>query len=241
MIDTLSQQRTNMAMESFVGAARTALGDSLRAIVLYGSAAEDAVRARSDINVLVVLHRFEPVRIDALRDTLRALHAAVRLDAMFLLEDEIEAAAQAFPVKFFDVLRRHRVAYGDDPFAGVAIGPDVIAGHLKQLLLNMILRWRNAYATRAAREEQLPALLAAATGPLRASAAALLSLRGEAVASPKAALQRVVDGWSNAAASAALTRFSGLREGGALAPGEGEVLLLTVIDMAGRMRAELGA
>jgi predicted nucleotidyltransferase len=42
-------------IDEFVAAARDAFGDQLVSVVLYGSAAEGALRATSDVNVLVVL------------------------------------------------------------------------------------------------------------------------------------------------------------------------------------------
>jgi predicted nucleotidyltransferase len=232
-------QAVRVTLEHFVASARTALGEDLVSVVLYGSAAEGALRLTSDVNLILLLRRFQPARIDVLSETLRAATASVRLDAMFLLEAEIEAAAAAFAVKFFDVQHRRRVLHGSDPFAGLSVSSTALAQRLKQVLLNLILRLRHAYATRAAREEQLPALIADAVGPLRASAATLLALQGEAVASPKGALERVVTGWGDEAYGSVLPRFSLLREGQALQPGEGRVLLLATIGILERMREDL--
>ena len=104
---------------------------------------------------------------------------------------------------------------------------------------HVTLRLRHAYATRAAREEQLPDLLADASGPLRVSAATLLTLRGSTAWAPKAALAEVVKAWGLPSGGETLAKLSAVREGAALAPGEGGALLLTLIAIAERMREEL--
>src|SRR5262245_38266709 len=106
----MSPQRADLpepvdrVLAGFVDAAESALGPDLRSIVLYGSAAEGKLRKTSDVNVMVVLAAFNPERVDKLREPLRAAHAAVELEAMFLLEKEIPAAVEAFAVKFADIL-----------------------------------------------------------------------------------------------------------------------------------------
>src|SRR2546427_11219458 len=93
------------ALDDFVAAAREAFGDALESVVLFGSAAEGALRATSDVNVILVLTAFERARADRVREAFRAAHAAIDLRAMFLLRDEIAAAAEAFAQKFGDIRR----------------------------------------------------------------------------------------------------------------------------------------
>src|SRR5438105_7489261 len=113
---TTHEQRSTVveaALADFVAAAKEALGEDLRAIVLYGSAAEGALRARSDVNVVLVMASFDASRVDRLRDPLRSAQVAIGLDAMLLLEREIPAAADAFAMKFDDIAHRRRILHGD--------------------------------------------------------------------------------------------------------------------------------
>jgi predicted nucleotidyltransferase len=64
------------ALTEFVEKAREVLGPDLRSVVLYGSAAEGRLRTTSDLNVIVVLDRFEAARMDQLREVLRLAQAA---------------------------------------------------------------------------------------------------------------------------------------------------------------------
>jgi predicted nucleotidyltransferase len=168
------------ALDDFVEAAKLCFEDRLKSLILYGSGAEGQLRPTSDVNVILVLSAFEPARVDRLREPLRVAVAAIRPSAMFLLESEIRTAAEAFAVKFADVLHRRRILFGRDPFQGITISRAAEIARLRQVLLNLILRMRSVYATRSLREEQLALALADFAGPLRASAAALIELdRGE--------------------------------------------------------------
>src|SRR5882672_9335704 len=108
------------ALDDFVAVVREAFGDQLEAVVLYGSAAEGALRATSDVNVIVVLREFERARADRVREAAAVAHAAIRLKAMFLLVEEIATVGEAFAQKFDDVRRRRRVLWGPDPFTALA-------------------------------------------------------------------------------------------------------------------------
>src|SRR5687768_12122218 len=90
----------NPTVQTFVDTAVESLAGDLRAIVLYGSAAEGRLRPTSDVNLVLVLRSFDRARIDPLREPFRVARAAAGLRVMFLLEREIDHAAHAFAVKF---------------------------------------------------------------------------------------------------------------------------------------------
>lgn len=227
------------AIENYCDGAREALGDDLVALVLFGSAAEGRLRATSDINIMTVLRSFDAQRIDGLRETLRMAHAAVRLEVMFLLESEIADAAEAFAVKFTDILTRRVQLYGEDPLAKVTISRAATLHRVRQVLLNLALRLRHDYTLLSLREEQLLHVVADAASPLRSSAFALAQLQGEQPASARAALETYVRAkhpeWSGLVAT-----ISAARESGELPPGQGGQAVLGLIALAKSLHAELG-
>jgi len=208
-------------------------------IVLYGSAAEGALRPTSDVNVIVVLDRFERGGADALRTPAMVAHAAVRLSAMYLLREEVGAAAEAFAQKFADVRRRRRVLFGNDPFAAVAISRSALLRRLDQVLLNLTLRLRAAYITRGVHEEQLVGVVADASSPLRTAAASLLELEGQPPGSPKAALAHVAHAFG-ADWAPVLAHVSAARER-RLAPAQAAETVVRLIELARLMRARARA
>jgi predicted nucleotidyltransferase len=222
-------------LDAFVQEAVSTFGEDLRAIVLYGSAAEGVLRATSDVNLIVVLAAFDAGRADRLREPLRTARAAIGLNVMFLRADEIDAALEAFAVKFADVLRRRKLLWGSDPFAARTLDRGAELLRVRQVLLNLVLRTRQQYMLRSLRDEQMALLVADIAGPLRACAASLLELRGDAVPSPKQALARVARELGDEAFDAALESLSRARESGALPPGTAAAIALELNELAERM------
>lgn len=221
---------------AFVDAAKAALGADLVSALVYGSAAEGRLRATSDVNLLLVLRQFDPAQVDSLREPLRQAHAAVDLNAMFLLEDEIPLAMEAFAVKFADIVVRHRVLAGSDPFARLDPPRDALIRRLRQVLLNLQLRLRERYVLVSLREEQLARVIADAAGPLRSSAASLLHLEGQPPLPPKEALERVVAELADAALADSLQDMSAAREERQLPPGKAGPTLIHLIELTRRLR-----
>jgi len=220
------------ALTAFVSAARASLDTDLRSIVLFGSGAENRLRPTSDVNVAVVLRSFDAARIAALSETLLAARAAVRLNVMWLLEHEIPHAAEAFAVKFADILRRRRVLWGSDPFESLSVPREMAVARLRQVMMNLVMRLRAIYAMHSGHEERLAAAVADAAGPLRASAAEILALEGSPPPAPREALEQVVRTLPGGNRDAVLSAISEARETRAVDPGTAGPVLLQVIDLA---------
>jgi predicted nucleotidyltransferase len=224
-------------LSTFVESAGKILEGDLVSVILFGSAAEARLRATSDVNLMLVLSRFEAARADALREPLRLAHALIRLEAMFVLESELADASEAFAVKFADMAARHRVLAGKDVLAGLAPSRESMRMRLRQILLNYILRTRERYVLTSLRDEQNAALVADSAGPLRSAAEIILKLEGRPVSSPKLALEALAhelggDGWR-----APLEHLSTARESGTLPQGVGAPTVLRLIELAEGLRA----
>lgn len=223
-------------LSQFSGAAKQAFGPALVSIVLYGSGAEDALRPSSDLNIIVVLSEFRQAAAHAFHSALITAKAALRLQAMFLLEEEIGSAAEAFTVKFADVARRRRVIYGEDPFVHMGVPRTAGIIRLRQVLLNLILRMRNSITLRLRNEDELCTLLSESAGPLRAAAATLLELEERPADSAKQALAAIAAASDDFAWSQLPQQLSTAREQGALPPGTAEPALYTLLAVAEHMR-----
>jgi len=223
-------------LRDLVGAAVAAFGAELKAVVLYGSAAEGRLRATSDVNVIVVLGAFEREAAGRIREPLRVAQAAAAVKVMFLLDSEIEDALESFAAKFADVLQRRRVLHGTDVFAGRSVPRAAEIAGLRQGLLNLALRLRAAYAERGLRGEQLALVAANAAGPLRTYARDLLELEGRPAPSPKEALERAAASLGGDWADT-LARLSEARETRALPPGVAGPVVFRLIDLTLGLRA----
>lgn len=226
------------ALTTFIAAAKKAFGDNLLSVVLYGSGAEGKLRPTSDVNLILLLASFEREHADQLREPLRLAEAAIRLRVMFLLQDELKPASQAFAVKFADITRRRLVLYGDDPFAAISVSREDAIFRLKQTLLNLTLRLRETYVARSLREEQVAAVIADTAGPLRSCASTLLELEGNSAASPKEALEQIAATLANGTtATEDLQLITEARQRHTLPPGAAAPALFHLIDLAHAMWA----
>ena len=221
-------------LSEFTAAARQVFADDLHSVVLFGSAAEGRLRPTSDVNVILVLRRADPAKIEAMGEAYRLAHAAVRLSAMFILDSEIEVAKDAFAVKFADIIARHEVLYGPDTFVGLSVSREAALHRLLQVLVNLQLRLRERYALSSAYDEQLARAAADAVGPLRASAAVLLWLESGARIASRDALRQVAD---ETGSSAALAAIAEARESGGVPAAGATATIVGAIELATRLAA----
>lgn len=224
-------------LDNLVAAAQACFQSDLNSIILFGSGAEGQIRPTSDLNLLFVLHRFVKDKVDSFREPLRVGHVTARASVMFLLDTELQAAAEAFAVKFDDMVRRRRVLYGVDVIAPLMISREVKKRRLCQVLLNLILRLREQYAQISLREEQLVRVIADVAGPLRSSAATLLELEGRQVPSPKKALEVLTEAMGYSGRQEILNSISQARETCLLPPGVAGRVLFELIALAEAIRS----
>ncbi len=176
-------------LEPLIAEAKQAFGTELLSITLYGSGAEGRLRKTSDLNLIFVLKRFDREAVKSFSPKLLFAHATQRIDVMWVLETELAAVVEAFAQKFSDVRRRHTVLYGADLFGNLMPGRAATIFRLRQVLLNAQLRLRDAMARNIEQPDQLVPVIARFAGPLRACAATLRELRGEAALPPKEAFE----------------------------------------------------
>jgi hypothetical protein len=123
-------------------------GSDFAGLVLYGGLARGRFReGRSDVNVVVLLHRASIDVLDRIGPALRDARRASAVEAMLLRPEEVRAAAFEFPTKFLDIKRHHIVLAGDDPFATLEVPRVMVQLRIAQSLRNLLLRLRRRYAT----------------------------------------------------------------------------------------------
>lgn len=232
-------ETVSQILSQFVEDAKNSFQTDLRSIVLYGSGAENKLRATSDVNVIVVLSAFNREKVDKLREPFRLAQATIRLTVMFLLENEVSSAIESFSVKFSDILHRRRVLYGSDLFANISVPRPVTIARLKQVLLNLSLRLRESYVLKSLREEQLALVIADAAGPLRSCAATILELKGQPASSPKEALGKIIHSFSEPDWEKIVSHLSEARENRVLPPGVAAPTLFRLIELANRLRQQV--
>jgi predicted nucleotidyltransferase len=218
-------------VDDLLSQARDAFGANLRSVILYGSGAEGRLRATSDVNLLFVLTRFD-ASADSFREPFRHARAAANVAAMFVLASELDDAGEAFAQKFADIGRRHVVLYGDDVVSRLDISRPALVRRVKQVLLNLTIRLREAYLERSLREEQCAIMVAEAAAPLRTSAASILELEGREALPPKEALEAIVSELPQRQLAELLPHLSEARERRMLPAGEAAAILFGTVELA---------
>lgn len=219
-------------IDELLASARSAFGEELRSVVLYGSAAEGRMRVTSDVNLLFVLRRFEEAAADAFREPFRFARAAGNVSAMFVLDSELAVAGEAFAQKFADIAQRHTVLYGDDLLSALPIPRQALLARTRQVLLNLTMRLRELYVERSLREEQCALTVAEMAAPLRTSAAAILELEGKGRLAPKEALETLTRDVGRPDLQELLAFFSDARETRTLPAGRAASILFRTYELA---------
>ena len=118
MFDT----RTEDAIAQVTRASPAVFGTDLVSLALYGSAAgEDFVPGQSDLNFAIVLERLTFAHLKALHQHLPKWHKLGAATPLLLDRRWIERSRDVFPMEFHDIKAQHRVLFGEEVFATLAI------------------------------------------------------------------------------------------------------------------------
>lgn len=132
-----------MTLEEFVAQLQSACGETLRSVVLYGSAvAGEHIQKRSDYNVLVIVDHFPLDRVRPLAAATRAWRDGGNPPPMIFTVREWRNSSDIFPMEYADILARHRVLLGEDPFVGISVDRDDLRLQTEHEALGVLFRLR---------------------------------------------------------------------------------------------------
>src|SRR5215510_14348387 len=177
MVKTAIQE----ALNGLISDLRTAHGENLASVVLYGSAAAgDHIELQSDYNLLISLHRITP-------EDLRQAQAPMRewqrlghpLPGYFTVE-ELSDAADVFPIEFHQMANARIVLYGKDPFEVVKLSDANLRHQTEYELRSKLIQLRRLYIPASTSIEKLCDLMGDSLASFAALFRAVLLLHGEA-------------------------------------------------------------
>ena len=156
----MANKTDSKALDTLVENLRTAHGDNLASIVLYGSvAAGDHVAQHSDHNLLIALNRIasEDLRLsqNALRDWLKSGQPP----PVYFTVEELSRAADVFPIEFLQMEKARRILYGRDPFEFVEISQANLRHQTEYELRTKLIQLRRLYIPASISVEKLCALM----------------------------------------------------------------------------------
>ena len=132
-----------MTIDELVNQLKAAYGETLRSVILYGSAvAGEHIAKKSDYNVLVVLDAVPLDRLAAVGAILRSWAEAGNPAPMMFTTSEWQSSSDVFPMEYADILERHRVLYGSDVTEGITISRSDLRLQVEQQALGKLLHLR---------------------------------------------------------------------------------------------------
>lgn len=178
-----------MELPQLVSQLSQAYGDSLRSILLYGSAvAGEHRKKRSDFNVLVVLDRIPLERLAPVGAVLRAWADGGNPPPMTFTLAEWRSSADVFPMEYADILERHRVLFGEDVTEGITVARADLRLEVEQQALGKLLHLRREAMAAGDDSSRQLRLLEASLSAIMAVFRGVVRLHGEVPSSDYAAL-----------------------------------------------------
>tara|TARA_B110001454_G_scaffold219194_1_gene251330 strand:+ start:86608 stop:87312 length:705 start_codon:yes stop_codon:yes gene_type:complete len=227
-------------LNSFIDFLKNKLSTELYSAVLFGSAAENRIRANSDINLLVVLNSSSLATLDKIKSEYRDHHNLIHLSCLFIERSELDQVCQTFPLKFYDISKRNQIVAGANIIPEIKIDPANLKFQLKQSLMNLTMRLRERYTFVSLREEQLVHIMNEFSGPLRTNAFSLVSLQGESAKNPKEALNIFLKKYFPDRAEQLSETISTIRESSTLSKNQIEPTYQAYLEILKKMQNVLG-
>lgn len=179
-----TREKTTQAIEhDFIELCKSAFGESLESVIVYGSFLRETFRpGSSDVNLLIVVKRgHEP----SLRDFGRAgrrLMRRHRMTPLVLTHQEFVGSADVFPMEYLDIVQTHRVLHGPNVTDDLTISRANLRHEVEHQLRGNLMALRQlaiaAGRPRPFRKHLLRRRLEDWSGSVSAILRALLRLRG---------------------------------------------------------------
>ena len=134
-------------LDQFVTLARNAAGDNLESVVLYGSTVRgDAQAPYSDLNLLCIVRSAERPELDKIAAVVHwwTQGQGQRAPLIFTTE-ELRRSADVFAIEMLDMQRAHRVLYGAEIIATIAVPMNLHRVQVEHELRTLIQKLRQHY------------------------------------------------------------------------------------------------
>ena len=179
------------ALTHLVDALRAAHGENLSAVVLYGSAAAgDHIELRSDHNLLIALNRITAEDLSLSQVPMREWQGLGQPMPVYFSVEELNDAADVFPIEFLQMEQARKVLYGRDPFEFVQISRANLRHQTEYELRTKLIQLRRLYIPASISIEKLSRLMSDSLASFAALFRAVLILHGQEPPVTKAATVR---------------------------------------------------
>jgi predicted nucleotidyltransferase len=106
----------------FVQKLKDAAGDNLRSVILYGSSVTGEFQAKhSHVDLLCIMGRADVARIEALQPAVEWWMRKGNPEPRLFTAEELRRSADVFAIELLDMKARHKVLFGEDVLADLAV------------------------------------------------------------------------------------------------------------------------
>jgi hypothetical protein len=155
-----TQEQIETLLTDLSGRLKSAFGDRLVSLILYGSASlADRLDQMSDLNVLCVLDR---ITTDELAKSEAAFHWWLERgnpSPLLLTAEEVRTSADCFPMEYHDMREQRRVLYGTDVVESLQIDNSAYRTQVEHELRAKQIRLRQKSAEVLGQADRLLKLL----------------------------------------------------------------------------------
>ncbi len=151
---------STLTPEQLAGQLAAALGQRLKCVALYGSAAAgDFMPGASNYNVLVLVDPLGVAELDALAAPIRAWRQAGHPAPMLFTPAQLRASTDAFAIEILDIRQSRRILQGEDLLADLQVHPEHLRLQVERELTGKLLALRGAYLAADGRQEHVARLM----------------------------------------------------------------------------------
>lgn len=168
-----------MNFEALIDDLKSAHGENLASVVLYGSAAAgDFVPQASDFNLLIALKRITPLDLRNSNAVMREwTRLGYQVPAYFTV-GELQTAADVFPIEFHHMAQSRKILFGSDVLAGLDLTTEFLRHQAEYELRSKLIKLRRAYIPASASVEGIVNLMSESISSFAALFGAYLLVKG---------------------------------------------------------------
>lgn len=171
---------TQESLRHFVEDLHATHKENLASVVLYGSAAAgDEMAERYGLNMLVALHSITPEDLRLAQAPAREWRRLGQPMPVYFTLEELNDAADVFPIEFNQMARTRKVLYGRDPFEFVELSNENLRHQTEYELRGKLIQLRRAYIPASASAEKLAGLMSESLGTFASLFRPVLLLYGK--------------------------------------------------------------
>jgi hypothetical protein len=185
------------SVEALVADLRAVFDTRLRSLVVYeahgalgdnDSTEDEALRHNGEVHTLAVVERLDHADLLRLAPLSRNWGKRGLSVPLILGAGELARSLDAFPFEFDQMMARHVVAFGDDPFAGLAVNAADLRRACETQARSHLLHLREGFIQTDGDPGALARLVAASAAPMRGLLVHIARLHGIDARSPDALL-----------------------------------------------------